>query len=65
MRKMDYLRYNEKRKAKVGSAPTGTRSLVEADGIRDARTLVEVIEMEGRTFRHFRAVTTDQLVTKK
>lgn len=61
---MDYCTHNEKRKSSKGKSPTGTRSLLDLDPLREGAQLVEVIEMEGRTFRHFRAVTTDDLVTK-
>lgn len=62
--KMDYLRHNEKRKAVKGNAPSGTRALLDPPKLRDGAELVEVVEMEGRTFRHFRAVQTRDLVTK-
>lgn len=61
---MDYLRHNEKRKSKRGAAPTGTRPLIDGSAIHEQAKLVRVVEMEGRTFRHFRAVTTDDMVTK-
>lgn len=62
---MNYFRHNEKRKAKRGQSPTGTLpEPLDASTVHDEARLIEVIEMEGRTIRRFRAITPDQLVTK-
>lgn len=62
---MNYLhRATNNAKNKSGKSPRETRAQLDAASKRDGAQLVEVIEMEGRVFRRFRAVTTDELVTK-